>query len=568
MCLPADQVTNGIVSCFVASSDEFQNHQVNNITFQTYRFRCWNDTKCKEQENLCNENEDCPMYDNELFCDNHPQLCHDFDFGNLIDMQYISCQIINTHDISFSLETAVIYPPTYTIPNNPTENPINNKMIEAPLVKSFSQPEICNSGLYVYHRLGIDNYTSICFCPPNYYGDRCQYQNQRVSLTLVLASVDQPIVYAIVVTLMEDDNDTQEIHSHHQITYESKYYCGQTVNIYLLYTTREKNNSKNYSICIDVFNKDSLTYLTSWHLTIPFIFLPVNRMSAFLTLPISGTLDPENCTLQCYKGTCMKYHNEERFFCQCNSGWSGAQCHIPIDCSMCASNSICIGSIRNRSVCVCPYGKFGSFCRLQLFRMVIVKIDNRYYLAVLRKLLSSNIVTSISPAQRCVPIHELLPTKLLSLPRIQRLKSYHIPCQHDFNLQCFVDEFYMCLCTEEHHSNCFPLEHSQAFACKDNVYCENGGTCLQDQRICGEMLCVCVDCFSGSRCQFYAKGIGLTLDDLLRYEIRPNNTLNDQSLVIKLSATLIMIIFLIGTVNGFLSYLVFHDRDSRKYVNH
>ncbi|CAF4070713.1 unnamed protein product [Adineta steineri] len=632
MCLPADQVTNGIVNCFGASFDKFQNLQVNNITFQTYRFRCWNDTKCREQENLCNENEDCPMYDNELFCDNNPQLCNDSDFDNLIDMQYISCQVINTRDISFSLETALIYPPTYTIPNNPTENPTNNKMTESPLVKSFSQPEICNSGLYVYYRLGVNNYSSLCFCPPNYYGDRCQYQNQRISLTLTLATIRQPIIFAIVVTLIEDDNDRQKIHSYYQFTFAPLEHCGKFVNLYLLYSKRGKNNSKNYSIRIDAFNKDSLTYLISWHLTIPFVFLPVNRISAFLTLPISRTFDPKHCTLQCYKGTCMQYHNKERFFCQCYSGWSGAQCHIPIDCSMCASNSICIGSIRNRSICICPHGKFGSSCRLQLvcpegfckndgrcividermidksymcfcseqffgtrcenvkhridiffknietplyllayiytrisferslprfvilrkmtmfqsditvysqeqFRMVIVKIDNRYYLAVLRKFVSSNIITSISPAQRCIPIHELLPAKLLSLPRIQRLKSYHIPCQHNFNLQCFVDEFYMCLCTEERHSNCFPLEHQQTFACEDDVYCENGGICLKDRRICFlNILCVCNDCFFGNRCQFYAKGIGLTLDDLLRYEIRPHSTLNDQSLVVKLSA--------------------------------
>ncbi|CAF4144709.1 unnamed protein product, partial [Adineta steineri] len=534
MCLPADQVTNGIVSCFVASSDEFQNRQVNNITFQTYRFCCWNDTKCREQEDLCNENEDCPMYDNELFCDNHPQLCNDSDFDNLIDMQYISCQVINTRYIPFSLETALIYPPVYTVPNDPTQNPINNKMIESPLVKSFSQPEICNSGLYVYYRLGANNYSSLCFCPPNYYGDRCQYQNQRVSLTLTLATIRQPIIYAIVVMLIEDDNDRQEINSYHQFTFVPLEHCGKFVNLYLLYSKHGKNNSKNYSIRIDAFNKDSLTYLISWHLTIPFVFLPVNRISAFLTLPISRTFDPKHCTLQCHKGTCMRYHNEERFFCQCHSGWSGAQCNIPIDCNMCTPNSICIGSIRNRSICVCPHGKFGSSCRLQLvcpigicknngrcividermidesyrcfcseqffgtrcenvkhridiffknietplyllayiytrirferssptfvilrkmtmfqsnitvysqdqFQMIIVKIDNRYYLAVLRKFVSSNIVTSISPPQRCVGIHELLPTKLLLLPRIQRLKSYHIPCQAHVNLQCFVD---------------------------------------------------------------------------------------------------------------------------------
>ena len=86
--------------------------------------------------------------------------------------------------------------------------------------------------------------------------------------------------------------------------------------------------------------------------------------------------------------------------------------------------------------------------------------------------------------------------------------------------------------------------------------CENGGTCLQDRSIClFSTLCVCIDCFFGDRCQFYAKGIGLTLDDMLRYAIRPNTTMNEQSLVVKLSAVLIMIVFLIGLLNSHFRFL-------------
>ncbi|CAF4081076.1 unnamed protein product, partial [Adineta steineri] len=656
MCLPADQVTNETVGCLGVSFDTNEYFQMNNITVKTYKFRYWNYTKCKEDENTCEEYQNCFMYNDYQFCVNYLKF---YDLNDLSNVQNIECQIVNTGYVSFSLNTALVYPTLQTIPTYFMKTQITDEKMDLP-IRNIMQSNVCNYGLHIYHRLEVSNYSSLCFCPPNYYGDQCQYQNQRVSLTLMLATIKKPIIYAIAVTLMEDDNDTQEIHSYHQFTYESKTYCGQNIDIYLLYTTRGKNNSKNYSIRIDAFDKSSLTYLLSWHLTISFSFLPVNRLTAFLTIPISRPSNLNYCNLQCYKGTCMKYHNEERFFCRCYSGWSGAQCHIPIDCSMCASNSICIGSIQNRSVCVCPENRFGSFCRLKLmcpegfcenngrcvvidermidesyvcfcseqfsgprcedvnykieiflenietpshvlvyiyneisfeqsiptftilkkmtmfqnhvilysqrmFKMILVKIDTRYYLAVLQKLERSNITTSINPARRCASVDEIFNTKLVSLPRIQRLKSYHIPCQHDFNLQCFVDEFYMCLCTEEHHSNCIPLDHQLSFVCEDNVYCENGGTCLQDRPMCFySILCVCNDCFFGDRCQFYAKGIGLTLDDLLRYEIRPNSTLNDQSLVVKLSATFIMIIFLIGLINGFLSYLVFHNRDSRK----
>ncbi|CAF4168255.1 unnamed protein product, partial [Adineta steineri] len=107
--------------------------------------------------------------------------------------------------------------------------------------------------------------------------------------------------------------------------------------------------------------------------------------------------------------------------------------------------------------------------------------------------------------------------------------------------------------------------HQFSFICEDNVYCENDGRCLQNRPICFySILCVCNDCFFGDRCQFYAKGIGLTLDDLLLYKTRPNSTLIDQSLVVKFSATFIMTVFPIGLLNSSFDYLVFHNLNSRK----
>ncbi|CAF4260324.1 unnamed protein product [Rotaria magnacalcarata] len=43
------------------------------------------------------------------------------------------------------------------------------------------QAWLCNRGILIYYG---KNESEQCLCPPSYYGDRCQYQNQRVSLTL------------------------------------------------------------------------------------------------------------------------------------------------------------------------------------------------------------------------------------------------------------------------------------------------------------------------------------------------------------------------------------------------
>ncbi|CAF4219199.1 unnamed protein product, partial [Adineta steineri] len=74
--------------------------------------------------------------------------------------------------------------------------------------------------------------------------------------------------------MLIDDQET--IYPYHeQITYVPKRDCQKKFNIYLLYPHRPKNLSSNYSVRIDIFNKDSLTYWASWHLLIPFQFLPV-----------------------------------------------------------------------------------------------------------------------------------------------------------------------------------------------------------------------------------------------------------------------------------------------------
>ncbi|CAF4831731.1 unnamed protein product [Rotaria socialis] len=73
-------------------------------------------------------------------------------------------------------------------------------------------------------------------------------------------------IYGMVITLIEQDNDRQEIHSYHQLTQAPKYRCGRSFNIYLLYSTRPKNTSNNYSVRIDAFDNESLIYLASWAL--------------------------------------------------------------------------------------------------------------------------------------------------------------------------------------------------------------------------------------------------------------------------------------------------------------
>ncbi|CAF4144207.1 unnamed protein product, partial [Adineta steineri] len=71
-------------------------------------------------------------------------------------------------------------------------------------------------------------------------------------------------------------------------------------------------------------------------------------------------------------------------------------------------------------------------------------------------------------------------------------------------------------------------------------------------------------CVIGDQCNFFIKGIGLTLDDILRDELQPNKVLNNQSFSIKLSAGLTIIMFVAGLINSILSFITFQTKDSQQ----
>jgi hypothetical protein len=71
-------------------------------------------------------------------------------------------------------------------------------------------------------------------------------------------------------------------------------------------------------------------------------------------------------------------------------------------------------------------------------------------------------------------------------------------------------------------------------------------------------------CFVGSRCRFYEKTIGLTLDDILRDHIEWNTTFNNQPFTVKISAALTIVMFIGGLANGVLSLITFQNKELRE----
>jgi len=62
-----------------------------------------------------------------------------------------------------------------------------------------SWPWFCNRGLLVYLRRNENEKEKVCLCPPSYYGNRCEYQNERISLTLGLIRAQTNEIYIVLI---------------------------------------------------------------------------------------------------------------------------------------------------------------------------------------------------------------------------------------------------------------------------------------------------------------------------------------------------------------------------------
>ncbi|CAF1384121.1 unnamed protein product [Adineta ricciae] len=197
------------------------------------------------------------------------------------------------------------------------------------------------------------------------------------------------------------------------------------------------------------------------------------------------------------------------------------------------------------------------------FNLIFVIIHNNYYLIFLQEqpINTTDISIKIIPSHRCLSIDELFNKTFAKKHLLKRIKYYHIPCQERSDLICFYDNTHICLCDHYRRANCFKFDHNTTYDCQGANLCENNGYCFQDYSKCPtSSLCVCVDCYYGSKCQYSIKGPSLSLDAILNYQIRSNLRITQQPTIIKVAIILSAIIFLFGFISNFLSFLTFRSK--------
>ena len=604
ICLPGEEVNDGIDQCLGGSDEPQFCRQLYPNRRDYHRFHCSQSDLCLAMEDLCNRIRTCPQGDDEQFCEQDRPVCSE---DLRTEREQILCQA-NEHPKKTLL---------------PSSSPL-----------TINSSWICNRGLSVFHRSSSVE----CLCPPSYFGRRCEHQSERISLTLELINTKRNEVYSLLILLVDDER----IEFVDQFDFFPGQSCSMKFNRYLLYPSRPKNRSTICHVVVHLYEKSELIsrFRASWSFSIPFAFLPVNRLSHLLAIP---SLDTRQITcppsLICLHGRCVKYANTDDFFCHCDSTWSGVRCDRRVICADCSPDSLCLGKVRQRSICLCPVNRLGSRCLLNVtcplnacrnkgrclrrtpteyfcqclegffgqrcqfsstsvhlrfvrldlpsyllayflstfaddspspprwtimiekltlfqhditfrlsidFDLVLIKLTDRFYLV------DGDV---LHPDRECPSVDRLFNA---SLHPYRRVKYFHRLCEDHRDLRCFYDERFFCLCTKERQANCRRFPSEKELQCSTANHCANDGKCLQDHRHCpSTVICLCPSCFFGDQCQFYAKDFGLTLDEILGYEIQRHRPLTEQTLPVKISLLITMLMFLIGTISGICSILTF-----------
>jgi hypothetical protein len=255
ICLPSILINDSIEHCLggVDERTECQTAQTSRDSFLL--FQCSDKSRCLHVSQVCDKQEDCSDDDeNENLCKNQQFKCAQNSVHNRSEIEEYFCElgeVENRRIKYFSVHTSSNYPPS----EKDITGEFNHSSTEScsmgndnwSQVQNNTWPWYCNRGLVLY--TSINNNSSnnrACICPPSYYGHRCEYQNQRISVSLRLTSNDRHATYAVVSMLMDDTDERQQIHAYDQFLYIAKHSCSMKLNRYLLFSSRPKNISHNY----------------------------------------------------------------------------------------------------------------------------------------------------------------------------------------------------------------------------------------------------------------------------------------------------------------------------------
>ncbi|CAF4997041.1 unnamed protein product, partial [Rotaria sp. Silwood1] len=411
--LPIEQFGDGIIDCLGSTDERFDYCPLKYPFELTRRFLCWNSSLCIHIHDTCDGIIDCPYGDDEAACPGRQfSTCRKgkFDCFGAVRQQCLpksarcngenDCRVAAENDELFCdlIPQYAKYKPFIFTEHNQYPPPsfqdylqsITSLDIQNPYLPLFMTPsgihptrsvqvnndygKYCNRGIGVRSlKVKGNSKVIMCLCPPYYYGDKCEFQNKRVTVLIkIIGKYSENIIFQLLVRLFDETSlvlDSQDI-----IHVPSKQNTIKNI-IYLVYPHNSFGNvSLKYFVRIDVFSVsiENVKYHSTWYFDLKFSFLPVDHLAVQLkldnlSLNYSHPAHRKNINHN-NKTTCNLTSLSFEGQCICPLGTFGNECNVKIDLCRrvkCLNNGTCIPlNIKQiHYACICTEKYYGNQCQ-------------------------------------------------------------------------------------------------------------------------------------------------------------------------------------------------------------
>ncbi|CAF1196742.1 unnamed protein product, partial [Didymodactylos carnosus] len=270
---------------------------------------------------------------------------------------------------------------------------VNNLFPDSVKEETHYVPFICNRGVTVRQKQPDDQLeVTSCFCPPSFYGERCEYFSDHITIITHLdlsnwrVSNNKNVVIKVL-ALFLFNNTIIDYHDFHvqTISYKKNDFIKQ--RFYFLYPRTDefinlkknyRNGTQLYSVRFEAYELHinlTISIIGVWIYPIYFDFLPAFRLSKVLKLTDISTNDIVCSTNPCGNtGRCQPVINSNTsYVCLCSDGWYGTHCknfENGNSCLYCNSKAICRPyyyglNETKQTYCLCPLEHFGSTCHIK-----------------------------------------------------------------------------------------------------------------------------------------------------------------------------------------------------------
>ena len=274
--------------------------------------------------------------------------------------------------------------------------------LTTPITTLSSSPFRCNRGLAVL--LTNNSLKTRCFCPPHYFGEKCEFHPDRLSVLLQLdlsesIGIDQRILLKLVVLFLFNDDQVlmlDQFHLHPFVEFNSILNNNQKKkNKFLshfvyprswtfLQQRRQRFFNRSslllespFSIRIELYQSpinERPSLIALWKYPLPFSHLPVSRLAKVLRF--SPSLNP--CSTQPCRTNqqCQQLmNNKSQFICLCKTNFTGLNCsEEDSKCleGFCSHGSLCQPNSRSllqgdssSPFCLCSFNHYGRRCSFE-----------------------------------------------------------------------------------------------------------------------------------------------------------------------------------------------------------